>query len=239
MKLEELRKKLADAICSSRFEQVSFFVGGCVRDQLLQRSIPLVDADIAVELPRGGIALAQFLAKKFELAQPEIRPAFGTAKLDFFGLSMEFVMTREEFYRPGSRFPRVRYAGLNKDCERRDFTVNALYLKIIDGSILDPCKMGESDLENRLIRSIRDPQPSFREDPLRILRALRFAAVLDFEIEAQTWQALCDLSHLTQNLSHQRLREEKERLKNTASPEQVNRWQKLAESCALSFLIRS
>lgn len=239
MKLEELRQKLAAAICGSRFEHVSFFVGGCVRDQLLQRSVPHLDADIAVELPRGGIALAQFLAKKFELAQPETYPAFSTAKLDFFGLSLEFVMTREEFYRPGSRFPRVRYADLSKDCERRDFTVNALYLKIIDASILDPCKMGQNDLEKRLIRSIRDPQPSFREDPLRILRALRFAAVLDFEIEAQTWQAVCELSHLVQSLSRGRLEEEKQRLKNSASPEQVNRWQKLAKSCGFSFLICS
>lgn len=237
MKLEELRHRLADAIRCSRFQQVSFFVGGCVRDELLQRSVPLLDADLAVELPRGGIALAQFLAQKLKLAEPEIHPAFGTAKLDLFGLTLEFVMTREELYRPGNRFPSVRYADLSKDCTRRDFTVNALYQKLCDGSILDPCKMGLPDLEKRLIRSIRDPYLSFREDPLRILRALRFAAVLDFELEPQTWQALCELAPLVQNLSRQRLEEEKQRLKNTANPEQLQRWQSLAQSCGASTLV--
>lgn len=165
MNREELLQLLASATHGSKFEGLCYFAGGCVRDLLLGRSSQALDADIAVELPAGGISLARFLAQKYNASDPEIHPRFGTAKLELEGIQLEFVMTRSESYRLGNRFPRVRFASLTKDCLRRDFTVNALYQRISDTSILDPCSLGLKDLENRLIRCVGDPEKSFREYP--------------------------------------------------------------------------
>lgn len=233
MKLEELRLKLATAIQSTKFEGNCYFAGGCVRDQLLGRSDQVLDADIAVELPRGGIALARFLARAFSLPEPKTHPSFGTAKLALKGIDLEFVMTRSELYQSGSRFPRVKFAPLSDDCRRRDFTVNALYQRISDAEILDPCALGLADLQNRLIRCVRDPQASFQEDPLRLLRALRFAAVLDFGLEAQTLDAIKDLAPLVRQLSRARKQNEQERLNSVATPQQLKRWTALARSTGM------
>ncbi len=234
MKLEELRLKLAAAIRNTKFEGNCYFAGGCVRDQLLGRSDQVLDADIAVELPRGGIALARWLAREFDLPEPRTHPAFGTAKLTLEGLPLEFVMTRSERYQPGNRFPRVRFASLEADCQRRDFSVNALYQRISDAEVLDPCALGREDLKNRLIRCVRDPQASFREDPLRLLRALRFAAVLDFELEPQTLAAMMDLAPLVRQLSRARQHNEQERLNSVATPQQLKRWDALARSTGIA-----
>ncbi len=235
MKLEGLRQNLADAIRGSRFDRNAYFVGGAVRDQLLRPPIPLSDVDIAVELPDGGIALANFLAKKQGLSEPKTHPAFGTASMEYLGIQLEFVMTRKERYRGGSRFPEVRFATLEEDCLRRDFTINALYMKIVDGTILDPDGRGLRDLEKRLLRSICEPRESFQEDPLRILRALRFATVLDLEIEKQTWKALRESASLIQNLSPNSIRDEMKRMNQTISPAQSKRWEELAKLCSISI----
>jgi len=238
VKLEELRLQLAAAIQNTKFDGNCYFAGGCVRDQLLGRSDQVLDADIAVELPRGGIALACWLAQKFDLPQPKTHPSFGTAKLALGGIELEFVMTRSEIYQPGNRFPRVKFASLEDDCRRRDFTVNALYQRISDAEILDPCSQGLEDLQNRLIRCVRDPQASFREDPLRLLRALRFAAVLDFELEAQTLAAITDLAPLVKQLSRVRQHNEQERLNSVATPQQLERWAALARSTGIAGHLR-
>ena len=230
MKLEELRLLLAEATRETRFEGICHFTGGCVRDQLLGRSDQVLDADIAVELPRGGIALARFLAERIALTEPKTHHSFGTAKLTLEGVPLEFVMTRSERYRPGNRFPRVRFAPLSHDCRRRDFTINALYQRISDAEVLDPCALGRQDLHNRLIRCTRDPRESFQEDPLRLLRALRFAAVLDFGIEAQTLGSIGDLAPLVRQLSRARCQSEQERLAAVATSEQLSRWEELAKA---------
>ncbi len=237
MKLEELRQLLAKATRETQFAGRCYFAGGCVRDQLLERVGALLDADIAVELPAGGIALARFLAQKLGLTEPRTHPAFGTAKLELKGVPLEFVMTRSERYLPGNRFPRVRFAPLSDDSRRRDFTVNALYQRIGDAAILDPCALGLKDLQNRLIRCVRDPRKSFQEDPLRLLRALRFAAVLDFDLEPQTYAAIGDLAPLASRLSRARCQSEIERLKSVASPLQLERWENLAQDTGIREIL--
>ena len=237
MKLEELRQLLADATRDTNFAGRCYFAGGCVRDQLLGRSRQVGDADIAVELPRGGIALARWLAQRFSAPAPTTHPAFGTAKLELKGVQLEFVMTRGECYTEGNRFPRVRFAPLGEDCRRRDFTVNALYQRISDAEVLDPCALGLQDLQNRLIRCVRDPRESFREDPLRLLRALRFAAVLDFELEPQTLAAIGDLAPLASQLSRTRCQSELERLRSVATPPQLERWDKLARDTGIRDIL--
>ncbi len=233
MKLEELRLKLAAATLDTRFAGHCYFAGGCVRDLLLGRSDQVLDADIAVELPGGGIALARFLAREFALPEPRFHASFGTAKLALDEVPLEFVMSRGESYQPGNRFPRVRFASLSTDCRRRDFTVNALYQRISDAGILDPCSLGLADLQNRLIRCVRDPRESFEEDPLRLLRALRFAAVLDFELEAQTWSAIGEQAHLVGQLSRSRRQNEQDKLNSVATSKQLERWLILAQATGI------
>jgi tRNA nucleotidyltransferase/poly(A) polymerase len=237
VRLEELRLLLAEAIRGTRFAGRAYFAGGCVRDLLLGRDATLIDADIAVELPHGGIALALYLCERFAAGKPEIHKSFGTAKLELEGVQLEFVMTRAEVYTPGSRHPRVRFADLRGDCLRRDFTVNALYMEIMEGTVLDPCGMGRQDLKAGIIRSVREPGLSFREDPLRMLRALRFSAVLDLEVNADDMDAIRDNASLISSLSRRRCLSELDRLEQNASPGQKQRWETLlAESGAGKYL---
>lgn len=212
MNLVELRLLLAESIQGTDFAGRTYFAGGCVRDDLLGRQVTQLDADIAVELPTGGIRLARYLQQVLPSSEPEIHRGFGTASSLYEGVQLDFVMTRSETYAPGSRHPRVQFASLAKDCQRRDFTVNALYQELLSGKILDPCSRGLQDLEDRLLRTVREPGPSFVEDPLRLLRALRFAVVLGFNIDASTLAGIRQNAHLIATLSRKRCRNELDRL---------------------------
>ena len=153
-------------------------VGGFVRDHLLGRPHP--DLDVVVE---GGDALK--LAERFaELAgtrKPVLFPRFGTAQVTWGDRLVEFATARAESYLPESRKPEVRPATLEADLERRDFTVNALLMDL-DGQVHDPLGRGRADLEARVLRTPREPDQTFDDDPLRMLRAIRFAAQLGFEL---------------------------------------------------------
>ncbi len=230
MTLAELRQILAERIQGTPFSGKAWFAGGCVRDFLLERAAPLLDADIAVELPQGGIRLARYLQRQLQTAPPEFHRSFGTATLRYNGIHLDFVMTRGERYFPGSRHPRVHFADLATDCLRRDFTLNALYMDITSGAVLDPCGKGLDDLQARLLSSLRDPEASFREDPLRILRALRFTVVLDCAIETAILDACRTCAPLIASLSKNRLLNELERLQATADPAQLQKWATLAMS---------
>ncbi len=239
MTLAELRIFLAELICDTAFAGKSFFAGGCVRDELLRPGQDVLDADIAVELENGGVRLARTLQKKLNTAPPEVPRGFGTASLAWQGIQLDFVMTRSETYPPGSRHPRVKFATLAQDCQRRDFTVNALYQEILRGTTSDPCCRGFADLEARLIRSLREPNLSFQEDPLRMLRALRFAAVLDFQIEPSNYSAIGQNAPLTGSLSRRRLDDELARLREKCSPKGLERWREmLAETGVGVYLER-
>lgn len=212
MNLEELRITLANAIRKSEFAGKSYFTGGCVRDSLLGRERQSLDVDIAVQLPQGGIRLAQHLKQRSGIVVHDIFPAFGTAKASLEEIQLEFVMTRSERYQPGKRHPKVDFADLHADAQRRDFSINALYQEILSGGVLDPCGQGLADLKDRTIRSIRDPGTAFEEDPLRILRALRFAVLLEFRIEANTYAAITEKKETLSRLSHKRCADEVSRL---------------------------
>ena len=155
----------------------AWIVGGYVRDKLLGRAHP--NPDIVVE---GGDALA--LARKFaELAgapPPVVFERFGTAQVTLPGRLVEFVTARAESYAPDSRKPEVRRATLEEDLRRRDFTVNTLLMDL-GGKVHDPLG-GRADLEARMLRTPADPMQTFADDPLRMLRAIRFAAELDFTL---------------------------------------------------------
>ena len=156
----------------------AWLVGGCVRDRLLGRDHP--DLDVVVEDGRG-FEVARAFAEQTGSPEPVIFERFGTAQVRWKGRLVEFVSARAESYQADSRKPDVVGAPLIEDLRRRDFTVNALLLDL-DGGVHDLLGGGLADLEQRLLRTPRDPEETFKDDPLRMLRAIRFAAQLDFEL---------------------------------------------------------
>jgi len=166
----------------------AWVVGGYVRDKLLGR--PHANPDVVVE---GGDALD--LARRFaDLAgapPPVMFERFGTAQVTLPGSLVEFVTARSESYAPGSRKPDVQRASLEADLRRRDFTINTLLMDL-DGKVED--RLGaRRDLEARLLRTPADPRQTFSDDPLRMLRAIRFAAELGFELSGDLVPAMREL----------------------------------------------
>jgi poly(A) polymerase len=160
-------------------EQVrAWVVGGYVRDKLLGGPHP--NPDVVVE-DGGGQRLAERFAQLAGARPPVIFERFGTAQVVVPGHIVEFVSARSESYPPDSRKPVVRPATLDEDLRRRDFTINTLLMDL-DGNITDPLGSGRADLEARLLRTPAPPEQTFNDDPLRMLRAVRFAAELGFEL---------------------------------------------------------
>ena len=156
----------------------AWIVGGFVRDRLLGR--PAVNPDVVVE---GGSALelAARFAKLEGAPPPVVFERFGTAQVTLSDRLVEFVTARAESYAPDSRKPDVRPATLDEDLRRRDFTVNTLVMDL-DGKVQDPLGTGLGDLDARILRTPSEPVKTFADDPLRMLRAVRFAAQLGFAL---------------------------------------------------------
>ena len=155
----------------------AWVVGGYVRDRLLGRNH--FDLDLVVE-DGDAFALARRFAALAHAGPPVTFERFGTAQVTLPGRLVEFVDARAESYAPDSRKPDVRRATLEEDLRRRDFTVNTLLMDL-DGNVRDPLGR-RKDLEARLLRTPADPTRTFSDDPLRMLRAIRFAAELGFTL---------------------------------------------------------
>lgn len=192
-------KSLAKAIDTPLFHMIgeaadelgveAYVVGGYVRDLLLQR--PSYDIDV-VSVGRG-IDLARAFAKKWGRGTHlSVFANFGTAQVKKGGKEIEFVGARKESYRKDSRKPIVEDGTLEEDQERRDFTINAMALclnKERYGELVDPF-YGLEDLEDCLLRTPLDPNITFSDDPLRMLRAIRFATQLGFFLHEETFEAI-------------------------------------------------
>jgi putative nucleotidyltransferase with HDIG domain len=168
----------------------AFVIGGFVRDFLLHRGS---HKDIDIVAIGNGIELAKAVAKKLP-TQPKIQifKTYGTAMLRFEDIEIEFVGARKESYKENSRNPVVENGTLEDDQNRRDFTINALALSLSEtnfGDLLDPFD-GVKDLKNKIIRTPLNPDITYSDDPLRMMRAIRFATQLDFEIEKQSLEAI-------------------------------------------------
>lgn len=164
----------------------AWVVAGYVRDMLLKRSH--TDLDVVVEEGRAP-ELAERFAKLAGAEPPVIFERFGTAQVTVPGHTVEFVSARAESYSPDSRKPDVRPATLDEDLRRRDFTVNALVMDF-DGNIHDRLGTGKADLNAKVLRTPADPEVTFNDDPLRMLRAVRFAAQLGFELAPEILPAM-------------------------------------------------
>lgn len=174
--------------CSQQLGIRSYAIGGYVRDFLLQR--PCKDIDIVVE--GRGIDLAKSFADAIGSKDVIIYENFGTAMVRSGDLEVEFVGARKESYRRNSRKPIVESGSLKDDQLRRDFTINALSISINTedyGQLFDPFK-GVEDLQERIIRTPTNPDITFSDDPLRMIRAIRFASQLEFQIHPETLDAI-------------------------------------------------
>lgn len=167
----------------------AYVVGGYVRDLILNR--PSTDIDIVCL--GSGIALAEGIAAQLEeKPQVHVFKSFGTAMFRFGELEVEFVGARKESYRSESRKPIVEDGTIEDDQNRRDFTINAMGIglnKSDYGQLLDPFD-GQGDLRRKIIRTPLNPDITFSDDPLRMMRAVRFAAQLNFDIEPDTFDAI-------------------------------------------------
>ncbi len=198
-------KKIAHAAADLELE--TYVVGGFVRDKLLDR--PTKDADIVCV--GDGIELARAVAQRFNPA-PAVAfyKNFGTAALKIDEFDVEFVGARKESYRYHSRNPEVEPGNLEEDQLRRDFTINAMAVSLNEatyGTLIDPFD-GRTDLENKIIRTPLEPGQTFSDDPLRMLRAIRFASQLGFTIEETTWKGICLHVERIRIISQERITEE-------------------------------
>jgi poly(A) polymerase len=188
-----------------------YVVGGYVRDRLLARE----SNDLDVVCVGDGIALAERLATKL-IPTPYIAVyrRFGTAMIRHKDIEIEFVGARKESYSIDSRKPAVENGTLEDDQNRRDFTINALAVSLNEedyGEIKDPFN-GFHDLENKIIRTPLDPDKTFADDPLRMMRAIRFSTQLDFEIEAVTLKSIAKNKHRISIVSKERISAELEKI---------------------------
>ena len=194
-----------------------YVVGGYVRDLFLER--PSKDIDVVVV--GSGIEVAKRLKEKLgRKAHLSVFKNFGTAQVKFGMEEVEFVGARKESYSHDSRKPVVENGTLEDDQNRRDFTINALAIclnKNRFGELVDPFD-GIYDMEDGIIRTPLDPDITFSDDPLRMLRAVRFSAQLKFDIERETRDALTRNAHRLQIISGERIQEEFNKILMTDQP---------------------
>lgn len=176
-----------------------YFAGGSVRDQLLGKEPK--DYDLATSATPDEV---QALFPKSDA----VGAHFGVIIVKGRGEMVEVATFRTDgSYKDGRRPESVEFSSPEEDAQRRDFTINGLFRDPESGEIIDFVN-GQADLENRLLRAIGDPQKRFQEDALRLLRAVRFAVVTGFEIETETWSALCKNAALLEQISPERIRDE-------------------------------
>lgn len=195
----------------------TYIVGGYVRDLLLKKD----SKDIDIVCVGSGIELASAVAKELPGdVHFNVFKSFGTAQIKTGGIEIEFVGARKESYRSDSRKPIVEDGSLEDDQLRRDFTINALAISLNQerfGDLIDPFD-GLRDIKRKIIRTPTDPQITFSDDPLRIMRAFRFAAQLGFDIEPGTFEAITQNGERLRIVSQERITDELNKLILSPNP---------------------
>lgn len=210
---EELKQRFSDSIFKRISETADelglecYVVGGYVRDIFLQR--PSKDIDVVVV--GSGIVMAEALARRLGRgAHLSVFKNFGTAQLKYHGTEVEFVGARKESYTHDSRKPIVEDGSLEDDQNRRDFTINALAVCLNSqryGELVDPFG-GMADMKEKTIRTPLDPDITFSDDPLRMMRCIRFATQLNFYIDDDTFESLCRNKERISIISKERIADE-------------------------------
>lgn len=206
---------IRNLIKDSKFFNHTYVAGGFARDMVMGKSSK--DIDLVVDLPNGGIDIAIFLTKADgsyrENSNPVLYPRFGTSKFnlrnsEFADIDLEAVMTRGEVYTQDSRKPDVSYADLKQDASRRDLTINSLYYDVSNKKILDPSGTGISDIRNKVLRTPLDPNQTFMDDPLRMMRLVRFSCKYGWELPDDMKKALIKNASKLESISKERIQDE-------------------------------
>ncbi len=202
----------------SDLELDAYVIGGFVRDHLLGRG---QKKDIDIVALGSGIELAQAVQKKLKGAKPvQVFKTYGTAMIQWKEMDIEFVGARKESYSESSRNPEVVPGTLEDDQNRRDFTINALAVSLNKndfGKLLDPFN-GISDLKTKILKTPLDPDITYSDDPLRMLRAIRFASQLDFKIEEHSLAAISKNAARIEIISKERIVDEITKILATEKP---------------------
>ncbi|WP_103020366.1 CCA tRNA nucleotidyltransferase [Salinibacter altiplanensis] len=204
----------------------AYAVGGMVRDVLLGRSTR--DLDFVTVGPDTGLALAEAVGKELGGQTAHVYPKFGTAAIRVpreeasldRPLVLEFVTARKESYRSDSRKPEVEAGTLEDDQHRRDFTVNAMAIHLTPdrfGALIDPFD-GRRDLERQTIDTPLDPEATFEDDPLRMIRGARFATQLEFRVSDRVFDAMGTQAHRVEIMSQERITEELHKILEADTP---------------------
>ena len=224
MKIETYYKILdyiKNIIKGREFDGHVYSVGGCERDKHLGLQ-EIKDIDLVVDLKDGGIRFARWLHSYGLVDNVVVYENFGTAmfKLNAFpDEEIEVVHTRKETYRDkNSRNPETAFGTINEDCFRRDFTINSLYHNISTDEDLDLTGMGLTDVEMGVIRTCADPDIIFSDDPLRIMRAVRFASKLGFVMEKETVNGIVKYAKRLEIISQERITDEFNKILMSANP---------------------
>lgn len=214
-KIKKLVKLIQESIKGTAFENHVFLVGGCVRDLLLK--IPCKDVDICVDIKNGGMLFANYMAMKHQCyvagTNPVVFETYGTAKFQLYkneelkDIDIECVQTRKEQYHKESRNPDTVYGTIQEDAKRRDLTINSLYYNISTEKVHD-YNNGLDDLVNQVIKTPTDPDITFNDDPLRILRVIRFSTRFGWGIEKNTWLGMIKNAHRIKIISQERISDE-------------------------------
>jgi len=216
-----MKKHLQHKIFSIIAEEASaiscdtFVVGGYVRDIFLKRE----SKDIDIVVIGSGIELAQRIGKRLNVLVTVFKN-FGTAMIKFDGLEIEFVGARKESYRRDSRKPIVEAGTLDDDQKRRDFTINAMAIHLTSnnfGELVDPFN-GVNDLHEKIIRTPLEPDITFSDDPLRMMRAIRFASQLHFTIDKKALKAINNNAERIKIVSIERVTDELNKIISSPKP---------------------
>lgn len=210
LKLQELAK-------GSIFENHVFLCGGFVRDKVM--GLHPKDIDLCIDIEGGGLAFAEFICKKANCykvdSNPVVFPKYQTAKFNLRGfgdianIDIECVQTRTEKYTlEGGRKPEVKFGTLMQDCLRRDLTINSMYINLTDMTVIDPSRKGLEDIRKKILRTPIESETTFIDDPLRMLRVIRFATKLGWGIDKNTWFGIIKNASKIDTISQERITEE-------------------------------
>lgn len=224
-KFEIVLKFIQDCITpESEFYQKIYLVGGCVRDELL--GIRFTDLDLLINMPDGQKKFVEYMCEAYpkECKGPFYYKRYGTTAMDV-RINGMFVLVEcvephiEQYNEEGTELIDTHFCTLEEDAKRRDYTCNALYKNLHTGEVIDPTGMAIDDLKKKYLRTPGDPYEIFKQDPVRMLRGIRFKHQKGFKLDPKAWEAICVLHKSIVYSAETRMREEIHKMikcKNTA-----------------------